>query len=127
MKWPDPWPSSYLHAMRAVTAAGGDGPALGLALMRAAFTRGRDTALPETVAAVAAEQGIDLGAGPDDPAVKAALRAATDAAVNAGVFGIPTVAVDGERFWGDDRLEAAAQAISRARTGARPSAPRPGD
>jgi len=117
VRWPDPWPSDYLHDMRAVTAAGPEGPRFGLALMRAAFTEGRDTALPETVAAVAAEHGVDLGPGPQDPGVKAALRAATDAAVEAGVFGIPTVEVDGELFWGDDRLEEAAAAAARRGSG----------
>ena len=42
-----------------------------------------------------------------DPAgaeVKQALRAATDAALAAGVFGVPTFAVDGRLFWGLDAL-----------------------
>ena len=37
--------------------------------------------------------------------MKAALRASTDSALTAGVFGVPTLLVDGELFWGDDRLE----------------------
>ena len=36
------------------------------------------------------------------PAVKAALRENTEAAIAAGVFGVPTFALDGELFWGDD-------------------------
>ncbi|HRL35473.1 MAG TPA: DsbA family protein [Ottowia beijingensis] len=42
-----------------------------------------------------------------DPAgaeVKQALRAATDAALAAGVFGVPTFAMDGRLFWGLDAL-----------------------
>lgn len=42
-----------------------------------------------------------------DPAgadVKSELRAHTDAAVAAGVFGVPTVEVDGRQFWGLDAL-----------------------
>lgn len=42
-----------------------------------------------------------------DPAgdeVKAELRAATEAAVAAGVFGVPTIEVDGRLFWGLDAL-----------------------
>ena len=37
-------------------------------------------------------------------AVKAELRARTDAAVAAGLFGVPTVEVDGRHFWGLDAL-----------------------
>jgi 2-hydroxychromene-2-carboxylate isomerase len=38
-------------------------------------------------------------------AVKAELRAATEEAARRGVFGVPTWIVDGELFWGQDRLE----------------------
>jgi 2-hydroxychromene-2-carboxylate isomerase len=37
-----------------------------------------------------------------DPAVKAALRANTEQALAAGVFGVPTLEIDGELFWGND-------------------------
>jgi 2-hydroxychromene-2-carboxylate isomerase len=40
----------------------------------------------------------------DDPAVKAQLKANTDAAVAQGVFGVPTMVVDGQHFWGLDAL-----------------------
>jgi len=45
--------------------------------------------------------------------VKDALREATDAAAAAGVFGVPTVRVGEQVFWGDDRLEAAVDAAAR--------------
>jgi 2-hydroxychromene-2-carboxylate isomerase len=49
-----------------------------------------------------------------DPAIKARLRVATDQAGAAGIFGSPSFLVDGELFWGDDRLEdALAWATSR--------------
>lgn len=38
------------------------------------------------------------------PAIKQALRTATDAAIARGVFGVPTFEVDGESFWGQDSL-----------------------
>ena len=41
---------------------------------------------------------------PDDEAVKARLRANTDEAVAAGVFGVPSFVVDGRMFWGLDSL-----------------------
>lgn len=40
----------------------------------------------------------------DDPVVKAELKANTDAAVAQGVFGVPTMEVDGQYFWGLDAL-----------------------
>nr|MDQ2630607.1 DsbA family protein [Actinomycetota bacterium] len=47
-------------------------------------------------------------------AVKGALREATDRAGDLGVEGVPAVVVDGEVFWGDDRLEEAVEAAGRA-------------
>jgi 2-hydroxychromene-2-carboxylate isomerase len=39
------------------------------------------------------------------PAVKDRLRVETEAAMARGVFGSPFLIVDGEPFWGADRLE----------------------
>jgi len=41
---------------------------------------------------------------PNSEAVKTQLRDATQAAIAAGVFGVPTMAVDGRLFWGQDAL-----------------------
>ncbi len=40
----------------------------------------------------------------EDPAVKARLRQETEQAIACGVFGSPFIIVDGEPFWGSDRL-----------------------
>ena len=40
-----------------------------------------------------------------DPAIKDRLKQATQAAIERGVFGSPFVLVDGEPFWGADRLD----------------------
>lgn len=45
-----------------------------------------------------------LLAGVDDPAVKETLKRETDRAIARGVFGAPFFLVDGEPFWGVDRL-----------------------
>lgn len=37
--------------------------------------------------------------------VKASLKTATAAAIERGVFGVPTMIVDGELFWGNDQFE----------------------
>lgn len=48
------------------------------------------------------------------PAIEDALAAETEEAKSIGVFGAPSFVVDGEVFWGDDRLE---DAVSWARNG----------
>jgi 2-hydroxychromene-2-carboxylate isomerase len=118
VRWPDPWPSNYLFAMRAATYAFqlGRGRELTLAAFRAAFRDGRDLGVPEHVLRIAVEVGLDSAVVADatrDPAVKLALRTATEAAQERGVFGVPTVAVGEELFWGDDRLPDAAAASAR--------------
>lgn len=109
LRWPEPWPSNYLFAMRAATFAfrAGCGHEFTLRAFRDAFARGRDLAVPENVLSAVADAGMDpavVAAATADPDVKLALRSATDAALARGVHGVPTVAVGEELFWGDDRL-----------------------
>ena len=65
------------------------------------------------------EAGREVGLDADevthatsDEGIKRALRDATDAAHARGVIGVPTVAIDDELFWGEDRLENAAAHLS---------------
>ncbi|QBB69191.1 2-hydroxychromene-2-carboxylate isomerase [Pseudolysobacter antarcticus] len=44
----------------------------------------------------------DVAAAIDSPAVKSTLRANTETAIAAGVFGVPTVAIGDTLFWGND-------------------------
>lgn len=68
-----------------------------------------DTAM--ALAPVAARLGIgDVEAAIAAPEVKAALRTNYEAAVAAGIFGVPTLAVGGELFWGED-AHALAEAV----------------
>lgn len=63
---------------------------------------------PEVVAAVADSIGLDgaaLVAQTKDADVKDALRANTEDAIRAGVFGVPTMRVGDELFWGLESLE----------------------
>jgi 2-hydroxychromene-2-carboxylate isomerase len=58
--------------------------------------------------AVAAEIGIpreSMAAALNEPALKDRLRSEVDAAIARGVFGSPYFVVDGEPFWGSDRLD----------------------
>lgn len=118
VRWPEEWPSNYLFAMRAATFAfqQGRGREFTVQAFRHAFQQGHDLGVPARVLDVAAEVGLDpraLEAASSDPDVKQALRAATDAAHALGVFGVPTIAVGDELFWGEDRLEDAAAALDR--------------
>jgi 2-hydroxychromene-2-carboxylate isomerase len=111
--WPDPWPSNYLVAMRVATFAFnvGHGREFAQRAFRDAFQRGRDLAVTEHVLDAAAGVGLDRYAAEEaaqDPQIKHGLREATDAAFDLGVIGVPTLAVEGELFWGDDRLGEAA-------------------
>jgi len=72
---------------------------------------------PEVVARVLAAGGLDARAileATQDPQVKAELVANTEAAVDRGVFGIPTFFVEGEMFFGKDRLWQVEEAAARA-------------
>jgi 2-hydroxychromene-2-carboxylate isomerase len=79
------------------------------AVYTAFFVEGRDIGQPEVVAEVADRLGIDRGrldAGIQDPAVKNRLKEVTEDAIDRrGVFGSPFIFVDGEPFWGADRLD----------------------
>jgi 2-hydroxychromene-2-carboxylate isomerase len=83
-------------------------PALVHAMFRAYFADGRNISDPEIAADAAAGAGVDrvqARSAVDDPGVKEALRAETALAVAAGVCGAPFIVVDGEPFWGLDRLD----------------------
>lgn len=113
ISWPDPWPSDYLTAMRVATFAFnvGRGREFTQRAFRDAFQRGRALAVAEHVFDAATGAGLDRRASEEEalsPKIKSALREATDAAFELGVIGVPTLAVEGELFWGDDRLEQAA-------------------
>lgn len=74
--------------------------------LRAYFARGVDLSDPAKLKELAAEFGIDANEAErvwNDPAWKARLKAANDAAIAAGVFGAPFFIIDNEPFWGNDR------------------------
>ena len=81
---------------------------LARALYHAYFAEDRDISSPEVTANVAAKLGVDraaLLAALADPAVKERLKTEVDAAIERGVFGSPYVVIDGEPFWGSDRID----------------------
>ena len=119
--WPDPWPADYLVAMRAATFAFacGRGREFTRQAFRDAFQRGHELSIAAHVLNAAEQAGLDgpaVEAAVREAQIKQALREATDAAHELGVFGVPTIAIDDELFWGDDRLEDAAAHLTGRRT-----------
>lgn len=93
------------------------------AFARAVYDRywrlGKDLSLPHEIADIAAQDpslGIDpdaLQAGQASEASRQDLREAVALSVDKGVFGSPFILVDGEPFWGSDRLELLDQWLAR--------------
>ena len=77
------------------------------AVYRAYFVDDRDISAPATVLEIAAGLGVDrdgLEGALQSPEIKARLRNECDEALAVGVFGSPHFLVDGEPFWGVDRM-----------------------
>jgi 2-hydroxychromene-2-carboxylate isomerase len=109
---PSPFPFMSVAACRAYYWLSDHDPeksrALAKAIYNASFGEGRDMSGAEAVIDVAAGLGVereDLAAALEDQAVKDRLREEVEAAIGKGVFGSPFIIVDGEPFWGHDRLE----------------------
>ena len=78
------------------------------ALFRAVWVRGLHVSEPGVVAEIADEVGLagaEIVAEAQHPASKARVREQTDAAIARGVFGVPTIEVGDELFWGFDDLQ----------------------
>ncbi len=105
------FPARSLGAARlALVALDHDaGAAFCRAVFAAQFESCEDIADPATLAACLDRAGLpaNLMEEASAPANRPALRAATERALALDIFGAPTFEVDGELFWGDDRLESA--------------------
>jgi 2-hydroxychromene-2-carboxylate isomerase len=117
--YPKGWPvDNYsLNPTRAAIYAKESGRVVSfsLACFRQVFAAGNDMSDVDNVVIAAAACELHPNAvlkGIETRSVKEKLRAATDEALALGLEGIPTVAVGGELFWGDDRLEEAVRAAA---------------
>jgi 2-hydroxychromene-2-carboxylate isomerase len=104
------FPINGVLPMRVATAVArhGLGAEFCHAVMRAYWEEGRDVSEAATLSEVVSQLALDpaaILAEAVSPAVKDALRAASDEAVARGAFGAPTMFVDGAMFFGNDRLE----------------------
>ena len=77
------------------------------ALYRAYWAEGRDLSTPESLADIDLPPGMDpswIESGARSEFAATLLRREVDASLRSGVFGSPTVIVDGEMFWGVEGL-----------------------
>ena len=101
------FPVNTLLVMRGMVAAGPDAQAYAEAVLAAMWEEGRDMGDPAVVDEVLRAAGLDadaLLARARSDAVKQTLAANTAGAVARGVFGIPTMFVGSEMFFGKERL-----------------------
>ena len=77
------------------------------AVFRAYYVDDRDISAPATVLDIAADLSVDrqaLAAALGSQELKDRLKRENEAAIADGIFGAPWIVVDGEPFWGADRL-----------------------
>ena len=111
------FPVNTLAMMRGAAAArrAGELAPYAEAMFRAMWVDGKNPSEAAVFAEVVGAAGLDPAAYAgrvQDPEVKQALIAATEEAVERGVFGAPTMIVDGELFFGQDRLDFVAEAAA---------------
>jgi 2-hydroxychromene-2-carboxylate isomerase len=117
LRRPSVFPRNGLTAARVAVLGAREawGPAFVRAVYTASFAEDADIASADVIAGILGTLGLparellERAARPD---AKAELRARTEEAERLGIFGSPSFVVDGELFWGNDRLE---QALEWAR------------
>ncbi len=96
------------YCVMAANDAGADSFALSHAILRAVWVEERNIADEETLKTILSECGLDAEAilsAAKDPAMEERYAAQSREAIEAGVFGSPAYLVEGELFWGQDRLD----------------------
>jgi 2-hydroxychromene-2-carboxylate isomerase len=86
------------------------------AIMKACWQEDRDVAEAATLEAIARGVGLDGAAllkAAGEPAAQAEYDRLTQEAIERQVFGAPTYVVNGELFWGQDRLEFVDRALAK--------------
>ncbi len=112
------FPINTLHLMRAITGVQMRQPERFAALLDAVFTalwvRELDLGNLDVVTTLLTEKGFEaheILALTQDEKVKDQLKHSTEQAIARGVFGAPSLFVDDELFFGQDRLEFVRQAL----------------
>ena len=103
----------------AVDAADGSAAALHIAgaVLAAVWAQERNIADAATLAELLAECGLPAGRleASRSPEVQARYERNTQQAIDAGVFGSPSYVIEGEIFWGQDRLDFVERRLAQGR------------
>jgi 2-hydroxychromene-2-carboxylate isomerase len=107
--FPASFPFSSIKALRGALVAEAEGKlaAYTRRVFDAVWAEGGDVSRPEVLAQLVEGLGLEgdkFMARIEEEQVKEELKRRTSEAVGRGVFGLPTFFVDGELFWGNDRL-----------------------
>ena len=111
LHFPSRFPMNTMTALRLCVQAAQHSEAahreLCLRLFRLYWVEDQDLLDPKVLTQALSAVGLpaELLQGCAQPAVRDALRDHTEDAIRRGVFGVPSFLVDGELFWGNDRLD----------------------
>lgn len=111
--WPSRFPVMTVRPLRLVHLLSDPGPYIHR-VFAAYWAEDKDIGDAAVLADLCREVDIDpaLIERTNEQAVKEQLTSSTDEAVKLGVFGAPTSVVDGQIFWGQDRLHFVEKALS---------------
>jgi 2-hydroxychromene-2-carboxylate isomerase len=114
LSMPSGHPRRTVDALRALLAAGEPFMPLAHRFFRAYWVEGIDLSSKEGVRSVLSNAGLDAArimARAESEEIKSDLRTRTDQAIARGVFGVPAIFVNGELYWGQDRLDYVEEAL----------------
>jgi 2-hydroxychromene-2-carboxylate isomerase len=121
LRMPPSHPFNPLAALRLIIAAGNDQRAAGTVL-DAVFRDGRDVSDPAVIADLARVLGIaDPQLALAAAGVKQRLRENTEWASARGIFGVPTLVIGEEFFWGHDAFDMALDYLNASQAFADPA------
>ncbi len=109
-RFPVAHPFNPLPYLR-LSIAANNSPAAVKAIFEALWTTGADPADEKIVIGLARRMRIEMSRLADAD-VKDALRTETEQAAARGVFGVPTMIIDEELFWGEDAMDFAKAYVS---------------
>ena len=103
LRYPSGHPFNPLHHLRLAIASGCRREAI-QKIFESIWTTGEDASDPTRFASLLESLSI-AKEQIENPDVKNNLKANTEQAIRRGVFGVPTLEIDGELFWGADSME----------------------
>ena len=107
MRLPPSHPFNPLLAQRLILAAGTEQHVIAR-VFDAAYLQGRDLSDPQVITELGRELNLsDPLAAVQQPHIKGQLQKNTERAISQGVFGVPTLIIGTELFWGHDAFDMA--------------------